>query len=190
MDVCQDKILQLIIVMGVSGTGKSTLAANLAKTLNFDFVEADDFHTNYAKDMMSCGESITDQMRQDWVDRLCQHLKALFAETKSVVIAYSGLKAEHREQFRQLTSNPCFIMLSGEPSLITQRMTQRKNHFVDASFLQKQLDAMEYPKDMEIDITTINVDKKPEALLRQALEIVQTSYVNANKLKRVNLYVD
>ncbi len=166
---------KLIIVMGVSGTGKSCLAENLADQLNHEFVEADDFHTTEAKQLMSAGSSITDHMRQDWVNRLCRHLTHLSKQGKSVVLAYSGLKAKHRMQFRHLNFDACFLWLSGDSQLIAKRMSERQNHFVKASFLEQQLKDMEYPTDKESDIHTINIDGDLTSVYTQAIDKLKQS---------------
>ena len=167
---------KLIVIMGVSGSGKSTLAKHLAHLLNYHFVEADNFHTPLAKSMMSESKPITDKMRQAWVKRLCMHLNDLLSEGKSIVLAYSGLKALHRSQVRDLTTKTCFILLSGTPSIIAERINKRTNHFVTASFLQSQIAAMERPEEGECDISVIDIDKGFKSVVDAALNTIQLKY--------------
>lgn len=158
MNKLNDTTPLLIVVMGVSGSGKSTLAKHLSETLTFTFVEADDFHTTQARAMMSNGVSLTSDIRQEWVDRLCSYLANLAKAGKPVVLAYSGLKKLHRQQFRQLGSNQHFFMLTADHGVIKERMEKRKGHFINADFLNNQLADMEYPTPHETDVEMINVN--------------------------------
>lgn len=171
---------KLIVIMGVSGSGKSTLAIHVAHLLNYHFVEADSFHTGIAKSMMSESKPITDKMRQAWVNRLCMYLNGLLSEGKNIVLAYSGLKAVHRNQVRHLTMKTCFILLSGAPSIIAERINKRTNHFVTASFLQSQIDAMEQPEEGESDITIIDIDKGFHFVVDEALNTIQLKHSTEN----------
>jgi len=140
--------LRLIIVMGVSGSGKTVLAKKIAKTYSYDFIEADDFHSKEAKVHMASGKPLTDVMREPWIQCLLAELSTKHAINKNVVLAYSGLKKEHRERFRQLPfeKNVMFLVLEGSRSLMKSRMRKRKNHFMPESLLDSQFDAMENPR--------------------------------------------
>ena len=138
----------LVIVMGVSGSGKTVLAKKIAKICSCDFIEADNFHSEEAKAHMASGKPLTDAMREPWIQRLLAELSAKHAANKKVVLAYSGLKREHRERFRQLPygKNVMFLVLEGPRALIKSRMRKRKNHFMPESLLDSQFDAMEDPR--------------------------------------------
>ena len=91
---------KLVIVMGVSGCGKSTVGKQLALDLGYTFIEADDFHSVAAKQQMANGIPLTDVMREPWLKRLCQHLdQEVLVDS---VLAYSGLRRRHRQLFREL----------------------------------------------------------------------------------------
>ncbi len=165
----------LIIVMGVSGTGKSSVASYLASALHYVFIDADDFHDENAKAMMANNVSITDDMRQAWVNRLCHYIKQHHQapKSRSLVLAYSGLKVLHREQFRQIGLKTQFIYLQGSSENIRQRMKTRQNHFVDASFLHHQLRDFEAIQTSEVDVSQVNIDVTFEQVCAQSLAALE-----------------
>jgi gluconokinase len=145
---------KLIIVMGVSGSGKTTLAKILSNQLQWRFVEADDFHSHEAKQMMKNGIPLTDSMRTPWLEKICQHLSDGSAE--NTVLAYSGLKQQHRQLFRELGYQTLFVLLHGDFDLIKQRIEQRQAHFMPTSLLQSQFDALQVPS-AESDCVIIDI---------------------------------
>lgn len=166
----------LIIVMGVSGCGKTTLAKAMAKRLRYSFIEADDFHSLSAKDAMRSGNPISDRQRQAWIDRICQHLCAFQQEGRSCVLAYSGLKRAHRSQFRELGFRVCFVHLQLETAQLTIRLRQRikegEGHFFHPDLLDDQLNAFEPPKD-ENDVLTLYGNRPLDQLLSQCQSIIE-----------------
>ncbi len=147
---------KLIIVMGVSGTGKSTIAKSLAQKLNYHYLEADDFHTEQAKKSMMANIPLTDELRAPWIDALINALTILYQEGKQVVMAYSGLKYKHRQRFRELNYACHYFHLQAEQSVIAQRLNGREGHFFQAELLKSQFLAMETPKASETDISIID----------------------------------
>lgn len=137
------KASQLAVIMGVSGCGKSTVAEALATHKNWRFVEADNYHTPEAKRMMSEGIPLTDEIRDPWIDSICQAIKQY--PQQSCVLAYSGLKARHRNKFTQLGFDCCFFHLQGSKDTIAERMLQRKGHYMSIDLLDSQFAAMEQP---------------------------------------------
>jgi gluconokinase len=162
----------LIIVMGVSGSGKSHIASKLAASLNFDFIEADDFHSDKSKNNMSANIPLTESVRQFWVEIICHHIKN--RSNKNIVLAYSGLKLKHRNMLRKLQSNSQFIWLDGNANVIRERLIKRRNHFVSAEFLSGQLSAMESPDESEKDILKIDIANDVEDILIQCLAALET----------------
>jgi gluconokinase len=148
------QVPKLIIVMGVSGCGKSTIGKQLAYDLGYEFIEADDFHSVAAKQQMANGIPLTDTMREPWLERLTQHL----CQGKLVdsVLAYSGLRRRHRQLFRELGFSTLFIHLTAEIDIISHRMSQREGHFMPESMLASQFRSMELPK-AESDIISLDV---------------------------------
>ncbi|HRH77803.1 MAG TPA: gluconokinase, GntK/IdnK-type [Cellvibrionaceae bacterium] len=161
-----------LIVMGVSGCGKSTLASHLAKTYGFEYVEADDYHTELAKSLMASGTPLTDAHREPWIQALCAKLQQLAAEGKSAVLAYSGLRAAHRARFRGLGLPVQFIHLVGDKDLIRSRMQARQNHFMPSGLVDSQFAALE-PTDAESDVVSISVAETVAAIVAEATAVTE-----------------
>lgn len=161
-----------LIVMGVSGCGKSTLATHLAKTYGFEYIEADDYHTEEAKRLMASGTPLTDAHREPWIQALCDKLKQLAANGKSSVLAYSGLRAAHRARFRALGLPVQFIHLVGDKELIRSRMQARKNHFMPSGLIDSQFAALE-STDAETDVIAISVADNVEAIVAEAMAVAE-----------------
>ncbi len=166
---------KLIIVMGVSGSGKSSVAQAIAEKLNFDFYEADDFHSAEAKAWMASGKPLNDDMRAPWIKAMCQAIQANANNQRSAVLSYSGLKRKHRQKFRELGLSTIFIFLDGSIDLIASRMKNRENHFMPASLLKSQFDAMEAPKD-ETDIIKLDIDRPLSDLTNEAVKVIEASF--------------
>jgi gluconokinase len=145
---------KLIIVMGVSGCGKSTVGSKLAEYLGYEFIEADDFHSVAAKQQMANGIPLTDAMREPWLNRLTQHLGQ--GALVDSVLAYSGLRRRHRQLFREIGFSTLFIHLTAEMDTISQRMSQREGHFMPESMLASQFSSMELPE-AEPDMISLDV---------------------------------
>ena len=144
----------LIISMGVSGSGKSTVAEMLAQKFDLPFLEADDFHSAENKAHMAAGKALTDEMREPWIASLCEKIKN---DGKSCVLAYSGLRRAHRQRFRELGFSTLFLYLNGSKELIAQRMSERAGHFMPTSLLDSQFASMDAPLE-EPDMVTVSID--------------------------------
>ncbi len=166
---------KLIIVMGVSGCGKSSVASQLANDLAYQFVEADDYHSEQAKNMMAKGIPLTDEIRLPWLNRIIVHLRQ--QPLKNSVMAYSGLKREHRQLFRECGFNTIFVHLTGSIALISQRMQARTGHFMPESMLQSQFDSMQWPEG-EVDVVDIDIQQSLADIIEQAR--VCTTLLNPN----------
>jgi gluconokinase len=129
-----------LVVMGVSGSGKSTVGSALAQRLRVPFVDADTLHppANIAK--MSAGEPLGDDDRYPWLERVGEWLAAHRA---GGVVSCSALKREYRDQLRAHCSKVEFLHLSGSPEVIGNRLAARPGHFMPAALLRSQFDALE-----------------------------------------------
>jgi len=164
--------LNLIVVMGVSGSGKSTLAQLIASHLGYQYIEADDFHSAQAKAQMENNIPLTDDIREPWLLRIIHQLALCCQSKQNVVLAYSGLKAKHREMLRGLNYQLHYILLETEPTLLSARLNNRVGHYANAGLLQSQLNSMEMPTLDEQDITVLNGSQKPNELLIQACHLL------------------
>lgn len=144
-----------IIVMGVSGCGKSVVGAGIAAGLGIGFVDGDDLHpaSNVAK--MSRGDPLDDADRAPWLDRVGAELAAAGA----LVIACSALKRAYRDRIRAAAGGPVtFVHLAGDKALIAGRMAARSDHFMPMSLLDSQFAALEIPGPEE---AAVSVDIAP-----------------------------
>lgn len=131
-----------LVIMGVSGCGKSTLGTQLAERLGVSFLEGDALHPARNIALMRAGVALTDDDRRDWLNAIADHLHQLPADT-GLVIACSALKRRYRDRLRQACPELRFVHLSGAQDLIGERLAQRRDHYMPASLLGSQLDALE-----------------------------------------------
>jgi gluconokinase len=157
----------LIISMGVSGSGKSTVAKMLAKEFDLPFLEADDFHSAENKAHMAAGKALTDAMREPWIASICDKIKT---DGKSCVLAYSGLRRAHRQKFRELGFKTLFLYLNGSKELIAKRMSERAGHFMPTSLLDSQFAAMEAPLD-EPDMVMVGIEGSIDDIVAKATQL-------------------
>jgi gluconokinase len=137
----------LFIVMGVSGSGKTTIAQMLADATGGDWLDADDFHPAENKARMTAGIPLTDEDRWPWLDRLNAELHAAAHKGKPAFLACSALKQKYRDRLVAGLPQARFIYLTGSLELIRSRLAHRRNHFMPASLLESQLAELEEPKD-------------------------------------------
>ena len=138
---------QVIIVMGVSGAGKTTVGAALAEHLGWTFLDADDFHPRQNIAKMSRGEPLTDDDRGPWLVSLGNRILDALAAGEPVVLAISALKTSYREQLHAGDPRVALVYLRGTYDMIHRRMMQRSDHFFDAELLSSQFAALEEPAD-------------------------------------------
>jgi gluconokinase len=151
----------IIIIMGVSGAGKSTIGEFLAKSLDCDFYDADSFHPQANIEKMSCGNALNDADRIPWLVKMRNAIDEWLGDGKNVVLACSALKETYRHLLIKDTKNIKIVYLKGSFNLFAQRLISRKNHFMKLEMLQSQFDALEEPE------TAIIVDaaKSPEYII-------------------------
>ncbi|MBX2850062.1 MAG: AAA family ATPase [Acidiferrobacterales bacterium] len=164
----------LVVVMGVSACGKSSVAEMIAQHFQFNFIEADNFHSEEAKSLMSSGQAIDDRLRDPWVQRLCQHLQTQFDQENSCVMAFSGLLKRHRDLVRELPFNTVFTHLIADQEIIRQRCTNRSNHFMPASLIQSQYQALESTS-YEQDVIEIDAEQGLEIVLNEVKQAMRAN---------------
>lgn len=174
---------KLFIIMGVSGTGKTTIARHIADKFGVSFLDADDFHSKEAKQYMAANKPLTDEMRKPWVEAILKALKLYFQQDKSVVLAYSGLKSSHRALFRDLPFICHFFCLIGDKAIITSRLSQRKNHFFSSELLDSQFEAMELPKKEEDDVSLVQIEHPLTTITQDINNRIQNIIEKANHEK-------
>jgi gluconokinase len=135
-----------IIVMGVSGSGKSTLGPLLAATFHCRFIEGDAFHSPENVEKMRMGQPLQDEDRWSWLDRIGAELNGAVAAHGIAVAACSALKRRYRERLEQAIEAPvAFVFLDADQNELTRRMQNRPDHYMPASLLASQFQALEAP---------------------------------------------
>lgn len=147
-----------LIIMGVSGSGKTTIGSLLAKELKWKFYDADDFHSDSNKEKMSKGIPLTDEDRASWLSAL-QNL--IQTEQDSFTLACSALKGTYRDILK-VNEEVKFVYLKGSFEEIEERLNQRKNHYMPVKLLRSQFDALEEPGDALI----INISNTPQEIIQ------------------------
>ena len=157
-----------IIVMGVSGSGKSTIGALLAEALGWPFADADGFHpaANVAK--MAAGQPLTDADRGPWLDAIAAHIGASRTAEQPVVVACSALRRTYRERLRAGHGDLIFLHLAGAPEVIATRQAARQGHFMPPSLMASQFATLEDPA-AEADAVTVSVQASPHEVVGNIL---------------------
>jgi len=157
-----------IVVMGVSGSGKSTVAAGLALHYDALYLDADDYHDAAARTQMASGVPLEDAQRVPWVARLAAALAAEATAGRNTVLAFSGLRREHRQQLRASGVPMRFVFLHAAPAVIAARLGVRAGHFMPPSLLDSQFAALQPPTD-EPDVVAVDIDATPAQVLARAI---------------------
>lgn len=152
----------IVIVMGVTGAGKTTVGKLLASELGWQFADADDFHSSANKEKIRHGVPLTDEDRKPWLDRLRAEIIGWITTNRNAVLACSALKRSYREE---LEVGPAVrvVYLKGSADLITKRLSARHGHFADAQILASQFADLEEPK----DAVTVDITGMPEQIVAQ-----------------------
>ena len=160
-----------IVVMGVSGSGKSTVGAALAQRIRVPFADADDFHppANIAK--MTAGEPLDDDDRYPWLEAIGEWLAARCVD--GGVMSCSALKRKYREQLRRHCGDVIFLHLAGSPEVIGRRQASRPGHFMPASLLASQFATLEPLADDERGVT-IDVDQDIDSVVESYLALTDS----------------
>ncbi len=168
----------IIIVMGVSGSGKTTIGKLLADSLKWEFSDADNFHSPENVEKMRCGIPLSEADRMPWLQDLQTAINQWLQENKSVVLACSALKDSYR-QFLLLDSDRSanakgerikLVYLKGSYELIQARLQERSNHYMNEKLLGSQFNTLEEP----LDTISMDVAQPPQIIvqnIRTALEI-------------------
>jgi len=145
---------KVIFITGVSGSGKTTIGKLLAEKTGYAFYDADDFHPQQNIDKMKAGQPLTDADRLPWLGNLHQ-LAMEQIKSQTIIIACSALKTAYRQQLgKGMEANCSWVFLKGSYDTILHRIRQREQHYMPASLLQSQFDALELPQDaVEADIS-------------------------------------
>jgi carbohydrate kinase (thermoresistant glucokinase family) len=155
---------QILFVMGVSGSGKSTIGRLLAEKLNIPFFDGDSFHPEANVKKMSEGKPLNDDDRQGWLE--CLNEVAVENSTTGAVIVCSALKEKYRIILgRNLEDKHQIVYLNGSFELISKRLNERKNHFMPKALLQSQFDTLEIPT----NALSVSIDQAPDDIVNEII---------------------
>jgi gluconokinase len=156
----------IVVLMGVSGSGKTTVGRLLADRLGWRFVDADDFHPVSNVEKMRSGVPLTDEDRWPWLDRLNAILTAEHAAGHPVILGCSALKARYRERLSGSLPDVHWVHLQGSFELIESRLQARRGHYMPSNLLASQFAALEAPT----EALTLDITPSPEILALQLVE--------------------
>jgi len=159
-----------VVVMGVAGSGKSTVGTLLAHRLGLSFADADDFHSEQAKAAMAAGHPLTDADRAPWLSRLAEWLGS---QPEGVVLACSALKRSYRDVLRTGANPLFFLELAVEEDVVFQRVRHRSAHFMPTSLLGSQFETLEPLQPDEMG-AVVDASRPLEELIDVAAGIVRS----------------
>lgn len=161
--------VMVVVVMGVAGSGKSTIGPLLAEGLGAGFAEGDQFHppANVAK--MASGQPLTDEDRRPWLEAMAAAIAQWRGQDRPTVLACSALRQGYRDILAGGAAEVRFVWLRGSRELVTERMAARKGHFMPTSLIGSQFATLEEPRDAIV----VDIDGTPAEIARRALEALR-----------------
>ncbi len=159
----------LIVCMGVSGCGKTTVARTIATETAIHLLEADDFHSAQNRAHMAAGKALDETMRTPWIESICEALRGRSAQGEHCVLACSALRYKHRQLFRETGFRTLFLFLDGSREMIAAWMRQRDDHFMPVGLLNSQFETLESPLG-EPDVERIDLETGWGTVTDRAIE--------------------
>ena len=161
-----------LIVMGVSGCGKSTMAGALSERLGLDMVDGDDLHLPESVAKMRSGVALQDADRWPWLDRIGAYLSQdpEQGQAQGRVVACSALRRIYRDRIREKAGDVCFVFLDGDFELIQKRMQQRVGHYMQPGLLDSQFRTLEKPQADETDVIRLPITEPVQNMVLQAIQ--------------------
>jgi len=162
------------VFMGVSGCGKSTVAALHARATGATLIEADELHppANIAK--MSAGAPLTDEDRAGWLSAIADRIAQATARGESLVLTCSALKRAYRDRLRQADPTVVFVLLDGPRELLAGRIRARRRHFMPPGLLDSQLATLERPDPRQERCVTVSIEGSPEEIAAAVAAALRT----------------
>ena len=156
----------IIVLMGVSGCGKTTIGTNLARRLNWEYQEGDALHPQKNIVKMSEGIPLNDDDRKPWIARIADWIETRCIAGRDGVISCSALKEAYRQTIRGNQTDVQFVYLRGSRELLSDRLVHRKDHFMPPNLLESQLDLLEEPS-VDEQAMVVTIDSTPEKIVQK-----------------------
>ena len=145
----------IIVLMGVTGSGKTTVGKLLAADLGWSYFDADDFHSEQNIEKMKSGMPLNDADRTPWLESLRELIRDCLTRDENAVLACSALKESYRREFLLLDERVKLVYLKGDYQMIRDRLAQRRGHYMDPNLLESQFETLEEPKEcLRIDASS------------------------------------
>jgi gluconokinase len=172
----------IVVLMGVSGSGKTTIGTLLAERAGAVFADADDYHPLANKQKMAAGQPLNDEDRQPWLEELNKLMLGWFRAGESGVLACSALKASYRATLSSGMPKGAvtFVLLDGAKEMIAERLAARKHEYMNPKLLESQLATLEAPSDA---LRIVN-DRAPEEIVNQILAHISPTQNMVEKTSR------
>ena len=156
----------IIVLMGVSGCGKTTIGTNLARCLNWEYQEGDALHPQKNIVKMSEGIPLNDDDRKPWIARIADWIETRCIAGRDGVISCSALKEVYRQTIRGTQTDVQFVYLRGSRELLSDRLAYRKDHFMPPNLLESQLELLEEPS-IDEQAMVVTIDSTPEKIVQK-----------------------
>lgn len=162
---CQNTSSNICIIMGVSGSGKSTIGQLLSQEIGWQFYDGDDFHTPDHLEKMRRGLPLNDADREPWLKALRHLIDNLQKQEENAIVACSALKDNYRKLLQGHNDNIIWIYLQGSYQQIRERLQHREGHFMKVGMLNSQLDALEAPENAIV----VDISLSPQEIVKKII---------------------
>lgn len=163
-----------IIVMGVSGSGKTTVGEAVARQIHAKFIDGDDLHPRANIQKMGSGHPLNDEDRMPWLERLSDAAYSLNHKNETGIIVCSALKRRYRDRLRDGNPGMVFLYLKGSFDVIMERLKARSGHFMPTVLLKSQFDALEEPGSDEPDVLCVDIDADIDNVVQRCVLALQS----------------
>lgn len=162
-----------IIVMGVSGSGKTTVGEAVARQINAKFIDGDDLHPRANIQKMGSGHPLNDEDRMPWLERLSDAAYSLNHKNETGIIVCSALKRRYRDRLREGNQGMVFVYLKGSFDVIMARLKAWSGHFMPTDLLKSQFEALEEPGADEPDVICVDIDADIDEVVRRCVSALE-----------------
>ena len=160
-------MIRIVVVMGVAGSGKTTVGKALAHRLGWQFIDADDLHSAGSVARMRAGEGLDENDRSPWLERVRARIDDVLQANGTAVVAFSGLRQVHRDQIVGGCGRVLPVFLLASPELVATRLAARQGHYAGPSLVASQFAALEPARGVTVLDAAEPVDSTVDALVRQ-----------------------